>query len=116
MLESIEDISTILLNPPFGLSMIEHARSLSVNVGPKSWKHISLESLAFIPSVAMYLIEYSRATSSHIKGYLYEGSLQEQPHKLYGLGQAFDTILAAKNECELDSIRTMRNNANKPNG
>ncbi len=112
---SLADISEILLNPIGGLSMIQHALSLTVWCG-KSWKRLSIESLAFIPDVAYYLIEYGRATSEFVRGYLYRGELTDQPNIMYGIGQAFDTIASAKSECELDSYRAARQNAKQNNG
>lgn len=114
-INSLEDVSEMLLSPVSGLSMIQHALSLSVKCG-KSWKRLSIESLAFIPEVAPYLIEYGRATSEFVRGYLYSGELVDQPNIIYGQGQAFDIIASAKSECELDSYRTARQNAKQSNG
>ena len=109
------DVAEMLTNPIGGLSMIKHALTLSVRVG-KGWKPISLESLANNPLVAHYMIEYSRANSSYVKGYLYRGELQDQPNILYGNGQAFDVIRNAVSECELENLRVAKQQANSNNG
>lgn len=109
------DVAEMLTNPIGGLSMIKHALSLSVKVG-KQWKSISLESLANNPLVAYYMMDYSRANSSYVKGYLYRGELLDQPNILYGQGQAFDTIRNAVSECELENIRVTKQQANLQNG
>jgi len=105
------DVAEMLTNPIGGLSMIKHALTLRVNKKP-----ISLESLANNPLVAYYMMDYSRANSSYVKGYLYRGELLDQPNILYGQGQAFDTIRNAVSECELENLRVTKQQANLQNG
>lgn len=108
------DVAEMLLNAKSGRTSIQHARSLSVRVG-KKWKPISLESISFNPLVAHYLSLYSRATAPYIHGYLFPGELSEQPHIIYGEGQALDCIKSAIDECELENIRTLKQQS-KENG
>ena len=105
------DVAEMLTNPIGGLSMIKHALTLRVNKKP-----ISLESLANNPLVAYYMMDYSRANSSYVKGYLYRGELLDQPNIYYGQGQAFDTIRNAVSECELENLRVTKQQANLQNG
>lgn len=100
-----------MLEPIHGLTAMQHAVSLSVKVGKNS-KPISLASLANNPLVAHYLIAWSRANASYVRGYLFEGELCDQPHIYYGEGQAFDVIRNAISECELDNIMVAKQQAN----
>lgn len=106
-IETWSEFSDMLLDVTPGLSLIEHVRTLTVRDGQK-WKPISLESLAFIPDVAMFLIDYSRATSDYVKGYLFDGELSDQPNIYYGIGQAFSVISSAKSECEIENHRDIK--------
>lgn len=109
------DVAEMLTNPIGGLSMIKHALTLSVKVG-RSWKPISLESLANNPLVAHYMAAYSEATAPTTKGYLFRGHLLDQPNILYGMGQAFYTIRNSIAECEAENHRVLRQQANTNNG
>ena len=102
-----------MLEPIYGLTTIQHVKSLSVKIGNKTPKPISLASLANNPLVAHYMIAWSRANASYVRGYLFEGELVDQPHIYYGEGQGFDVIRNAIAECELDNLRVAKQQVNK---
>lgn len=113
--ENWDDVGKMLLNPTHGNSPIQHVKALSVKVG-KNWRPISLESVAFQESVAWHIALYSKANAPYVKSHLFPGELSEQPNILYGEGQAFDTVKAAIDECELENVRTMKRQAKENNG
>jgi hypothetical protein len=108
--ESYSDLENMLTDNVAGLDTFKHVQTLTIRVGNK-WKHISLESLANNPLIAYYMIAYSRATSDYVKGFLFDGVLNEQPNIYYGEGQAFDTIRNAISECEIENIRAAKRQA-----
>lgn len=110
--EDYKDVAE-MLEPIYGLSAIQHFVSLSVKVGNKTPRPISLESLANNPLVAHYLGLYSKANATYVKGYLFDGEFGDQPYILLGEGQAFDIIRNAISECEIDNYRVAKQQANK---
>lgn len=102
-----EHFSELLTNPTEGVSLAKHARMIYGKVG-KSWKPISFTSLLQIQPTSHYIMQYTRANASYVKGYLSGGDLGDQLFCLYGLGQAFDTISASMAEMQLEADRNLR--------
>lgn len=111
---SYSDLSEILTTPANGQTLIQHAMSLYVGRA-KNWKRLSLESISQNPVIALYMVDYARATCNYVKSHLFPGDLSEQPNILYGNGQAFDVIRNAISECELENHRVLKQQANANN-